>query len=337
MNSLLSFAQRTLLVVAGLAASSAAHAGLTVSGTQLRESNGNALVLRGVNLPHAWYAGRTDAALAAIAATGANSVRVVLSSGYRWTRTPEADVARIIARCKSLGLIAVLEVHDTTGYGEDTAAANLVNATNYWVGIRKALIGNEDHVVINIANEPFGNSLAASEWVNGHATAIATLRKNGLTHALMVDAPNWGQDWKFYMRDNAAVLLARDSRRNLMFSVHMYEVFGSDATINNYLRAFNDKKLALVIGEFGGDHRGAHVDEAAIMRRARDYNVGYMGWSWSGNDSSTKSLDIAIGWNAAQLSTWGRNDPGHRWHRSNLASGERVRPAVRLKSCSRRL
>ncbi|KPL48088.1 beta-mannosidase [Xanthomonas axonopodis] len=307
MNSLLSFAQRTLLVAAGLALSSAAHAGLTVSGTQLRESNGNALVLRGVNLPHAWYAGRTDAALAAIAATGANSVRVVLSSGYRWTRTPEADVARIIARCKSLGLIAVLEVHDTTGYGDDTAAANLVNATNYWVGIRKALIGNEDHVVINIANEPFGNSLTASEWVNGHATAIATLRKNGLTHALMVDAPNWGQDWQFYMRDNAAVLLARDSRRNLMFSVHMYEVFGSDATINNYLRAFNDKKLALVIGEFGGDHRGARVDEAAIMRRARDYNVGYMGWSWSGNDSSTKSLDIAIGWNAAQLSTWGRN------------------------------
>ncbi|WP_184650668.1 glycoside hydrolase family 5 protein [Xanthomonas euroxanthea] len=296
-----------LLVVAGLALSSAAHAGLSVSGTQLRESNGNTVVLRGVNLPHAWYASRTDAALAAIAATGANSVRVVLSSGYRWNRTPEADVARIIARCKSLGLIAVLEVHDTTGYGEDGAAASLSHATAYWTSIRKALIGNEDHVIINIGNEPFGNQLSASEWVNGHATAIAALRKTGLTHALMVDAPNWGQDWKFYMRDNAAALLARDSRRNLIFSVHMYEVFGSDATVNKYLRAFRDKKLALVIGEFGGDHRGAQVDEAAIMRRAREYNVGYLGWSWSGNDSSTQSLDIAIGWNATRLSSWGRN------------------------------
>ncbi|MCF5935485.1 glycoside hydrolase family 5 protein, partial [Xanthomonas perforans] len=47
--------------------------------------------------------------------------------------------------------------------------------------------------------------------------------------------------------------------------------------------------------------------EAAIMRCARVYDVGYMGRSRSGNDSSTKSLDIAIGWNAAQLSTWGRN------------------------------
>ncbi|MBB4729728.1 mannan endo-1,4-beta-mannosidase [Xanthomonas arboricola] len=301
------FAHRMLLVVAGLAVSSAAHAGLSVSGTQLRESNGNTVVLRGVNLPHAWYASRTDAALAAIAATGANSVRVVLSSGYRWNRTPEAEVSRIIARCKSLGLIAVLEVHDTTGYGEDGAAAGLAHATAYWTSIRKALIGNEDQVIINIGNEPFGNQLSASEWVNGHATAIAALRKAGLTHALMVDAPNWGQDWKFYMRDNAAALLARDSRRNLIFSVHMYEVFGSDATVNNYLRAFRDKKLALVIGEFGGDHRGAHVDEAAIMRRARDYNVGYLGWSWSGNDSSTQSLDIAIGWNATRLSSWGRN------------------------------
>lgn len=60
-----------------------------------------------------------------------------------------------------------------------------------------------------------------------------------------------------------------------------------------------------MIGEFGGDHRGANVDEASIMRRAREYSVGYMGWSWSGNDSSTKSLDIAVGWNAARLSTWG--------------------------------
>ncbi|CAD0325066.1 cellulase family glycosylhydrolase [Xanthomonas hortorum pv. gardneri] len=294
-----------LLITAGLALSSAAHAGLSVSGTRLRESNGNALVLRGVNLPHAWYTSRTDAALVAIAATGANSVRVVLSSGYRWNRTPEAEVARIIARCKSLGLIAVLEVHDTTGYGEDGAAAGLAHATAYWTSIRKALIGNEDHVIINIGNEPFGNRLSASEWVNGHATAIAALRKSGLTHALMVDAPNWGQDWQFYMRDNAAALLARDSKRNVIFSVHMYEVFGSDATVNNYLRAFRDKKLTLVIGEFGGDHRGANVDEASIMRRAREYSVGYMGWSWSGNDSSTKSLDIAVGWNAARLSTWG--------------------------------
>ncbi|MBB3802121.1 mannan endo-1,4-beta-mannosidase [Xanthomonas arboricola] len=299
-------AQRALLLVAGLALASAAQAGLSVSGTQLRESNGNALVLRGINLPHAWFADRTDAALAQIAATGANSVRVVLSSAHRWNRTPEAEVARIIARCKSLGLIAVLEVHDTTGYGEDGAAGTLADAANYWTSIRGALVGQENYVIINVGNEPYGNRLSASEWVTGHARAIATLRNAGLTHALMVDAPNWGQDWQFYMRDNAAALLALDSRRNLVFSVHMYEVFGNDATVDAYLRAFQGNRLALVVGEFGADHRGAQVDEAAIMRRARQYNVGYMGWSWSGNDSSTQSLDIVLGWDPTRLSSWGR-------------------------------
>ncbi|WP_372383409.1 glycoside hydrolase family 5 protein [Xanthomonas sp. NCPPB 1068] len=299
-------AQRALLLMAGLALASAAHAGLSVSGTQLRESNGNALVLRGINLPHAWFADRTDAALAQIAATGANSVRVVLSSGHRWNRTPEAEVARIIARCKSLGLIAVLEVHDTTGYGEDGAAGTLADAATYWTSIRGALVGQENYVIINVGNEPYGNRLSASEWVNGHARAIATLRNAGLTHALMVDAPNWGQDWQFYMRDNAAALLALDSRRNLVFSVHMYEVFGNDATVDAYLRAFQGNRLALVVGEFGADHRGAQVDEAAIMRRARQYNVGYMGWSWSGNESSTQSLDIVLGWDPTRLSSWGR-------------------------------
>lgn len=307
MNLFHRLAQRSVLLIAGLALTSLAHAGLSVSGTQLRESNGNALVLRGINLPHTWFTDRTDAALAQIAATGANSVRVVLSSGQRWNRTPEAEVARIIARCKSLGLIAVLEVHDTTGYGEEGAAASLADAASYWTSVRGALVGQEDYVIINIGNEPFGNRLSASEWVNGHARAIATLRNAGLTHALMVDAPNWGQDWQFYMRDNAAAVLAQDSRRNVVFSVHMYEVFGSDAPVDSYLRAFRTNGLALVVGEFGADHRGAQVDEAAIMRRAREYGVGYMGWSWSGNDSSNQSLDIVLGWDPTRLSSWGRS------------------------------
>ncbi|KAB7766483.1 cellulase family glycosylhydrolase [Xanthomonas maliensis] len=297
---------RLVLLVAGCLAAFAAQAGLGVSGTAVREADGSVLLLRGVNLPHAWYADRSDAALAAIAATGANSVRIVLSSGYRWTRTPETEVTRLIERCKQLGLIAVLEVHDTTGYGEDTAAGSLAQAAAYWTSIRKALIGQEDYVILNIGNEPFGNRLSASEWVTGHAKAIATLRTAGLTHLLMVDAPNWGQDWQFYMRDNASALLGRDVRRNLLFSVHMYEVFNSDAKVDAYLRAFRAKGLALVVGEFGADHRGAHVDEAAIMQRARQYGVGTFGWSWSGNDNSTQSLDVVVGWNPAQLSSWGR-------------------------------
>jgi mannan endo-1,4-beta-mannosidase len=42
-------------------------------------------------------------------------VRVVLSSGARWTKNSASDVANVIELCKSNKPICVLEVHDTTG------------------------------------------------------------------------------------------------------------------------------------------------------------------------------------------------------------------------------
>ncbi|MFT4247321.1 MAG: glycoside hydrolase family 5 protein [Pseudomonas sp.] len=297
--------RRLLLALALLGTTLSAQAGLHVSGSQLKEGNGNVFVMRGINLPHAWYVDRSPQALVSIAATGANTVRLVLGSGARWRRTPASQVADLIARCKALGLIAVLDVHDTTGYGDDGAASTLSSAADYWIGIREALIGQEDYVVINIGNEPFGNALKPGEWVNQHAAAIAKLRKAGLTHALMVDAPNWGQDWQYYMRDNAAALLALDSQRNLIFSVHMYEVFNSDDKVDKYMSAFHRNKLALVVGEFGAEHRGAKVAAAAIMRSAQAYGVGYLGWSWSGNEGRNRSLDVVNGWDASSRSSWG--------------------------------
>jgi len=82
------------LAVATLA--SQALAGFTVSGTQLLDGNGNNFIMRGVNHPHAWYTGQTGA-FADIAATGANTVRVVLSNGHQWTRNSESDVANVIS------------------------------------------------------------------------------------------------------------------------------------------------------------------------------------------------------------------------------------------------
>lgn len=41
MNTIPRLAQRLVLILAGLVLASSAHAGLSVSGTQLKESNGN--------------------------------------------------------------------------------------------------------------------------------------------------------------------------------------------------------------------------------------------------------------------------------------------------------
>ncbi len=284
-----------------------AFAGWTVNGSQVLDPNGNAFVFRGVNHPHAWYTGRLNQSLQDIAATGANSVRVVLSNGTQWTRNNGADVTNVINQCKLNKLVCVLEVHDSTGFGESAAATHISRATEYWLSadIKAAITGQEDYVVVNIANEPFGNSTSAATYTNDHITAIRALREGGLTHMLMVDAANWGQDWSNAMRDNAPAILAADPRKNVVFSVHMYEVYNSASIVQSYLSSFQNRGLALVVGEFGADHNGSNVAEEAILQYAQDMGIGYLGWSWSGNGSCCTSLDIVLNWNPAALSPWG--------------------------------
>ncbi|MEU1123137.1 cellulase family glycosylhydrolase [Streptomyces sp. NPDC005899] len=293
-----------LLSVFGPTPSAEAATGLRVSDGRLYEANGKEFVMRGVNHAHAWYPDRTGS-IADIAAEGANTVRIVLSSGDRWTRTSTAEVSSLIGRCKAAKLICVLEVHDTTGYGEDGAAASLDKAADYWVGIKSALEGQENYVVVNIGNEPFGNTGTAA-WTGATKNAITKLRKAGLHHALMVDAPNWGQDWSGTMRDNAASVFASDPDRNTIFSIHMYGVYDTAAEVRAYLKHFVDNRLPLVVGEFGDQHSDGNPDEDAIMATAQSLRLGYLGWSWSGNGSGVEYLDLVSGFDATSLTSWGK-------------------------------
>ncbi|MFF6887978.1 cellulase family glycosylhydrolase [Streptomyces sp. NPDC012421] len=293
-----------LLPVFGTAgAAQAADGGIHVSNGRVYEANGSEFVMRGVNHAHTWYPSETGA-IADIAATGANTVRVVLSSGDRWTETSASEVSSIIGDCKTNKVICVLEVHDTTGYGEDGAAATLDQAADYWVGVKSDLQGQEDYVVVNIGNEPFGNS-GYTAWTDATKNAIGKLRNAGIENALMVDAPNWGQDWSNTMRSNAASVFAADPHRNTIFSIHMYGVYDTAAEVQDYLNHFVNNGLPIVVGEFGDNHSDGNPDENAIMATAQSLRVGYLGWSWSGNGSGVEYLDMVNGFDAGSLTTWG--------------------------------
>ncbi|KRA82454.1 beta-mannosidase [Streptomyces sp. Root66D1] len=293
-----------LLPVFGTAgAAQAADSGIHVSNGRVYEANGSEFVMRGVNHALAWYPTETGA-VADIAAKGANTVRVVLSSGDRWTKTSTSQVSSIIDDCKTNKVICVLEVHDTTGYGEDGAAATLDQAADYWVGVKSALQGQEDYVVVNIGNEPYGNSGYAA-WTGATKNAVVKLRNAGITNALMVDAPNWGQDWSNTMRDNAASVFASDPRRNTIFSIHMYGVYDTAAEVQSYLNHFVNNRLPIIVGEFGDNHSDGNPDENAIMATARSLRVGYLGWSWSGNGSGVEYLDMVTGFDPNALTAWG--------------------------------
>ncbi|WP_250008716.1 cellulase family glycosylhydrolase [Actinoplanes sp. M2I2] len=300
----------TVLATALLAAAAAvlffpgpafAATGLHVVGRDIAEANGQTFVMRGVNHPHAWYADRTGS-FADIKAAGANTVRVVLSGG-RWTANTASDVTNVIALCKQNKLICVLENHDTTGYGEDGAAYTLDQAANYWIGLKSVLVGQEDYVVINIGNEPIGNT-NPGQWTAATVAAIQKMRSNGFEHLLMVDAPNWGQDWTYVMRDNGQTILDADTRKNTVLSIHMYAVFNTASSITNYLDTFASKGWPLVIGEFGWQFAAGEVDDATILSEAVKRNLGYLAWSWSGNTDPI--LDMTTNFDAARLTTWGQ-------------------------------
>ncbi|NYH45799.1 mannan endo-1,4-beta-mannosidase [Micromonospora jinlongensis] len=294
------------LLVAVLAFGQPAHAaaGFSVANGRLYDANGTEFIMRGVNHAHTWYPQQTSS-FADVKALGANTVRVVLSSGDRWTRNTNADVANVISTCKGNRLICVLEVHDTTGYGEQSGAITLDRAVDYWLSLADVLAGQERFVIVNIGNEPYGNQNYAS-WATDNANAIKRLRAGGLTHTIMVDAPNWGQDWSFTMRDNAASVFAADPARNTVFSIHMYGVFDTAAEISDYLGRFRSAGLPIVVGEFGFNHSDGDPDEDTILAYSQANGIGWLGWSWSGNGGGVEYLDLATSFNPANLTTWGQ-------------------------------
>src|SRR6266498_84270 len=128
----------------------AATPGFHVGGRLLLDANGNNFIMRGINVPHNWYPDETSSSFQNIKAKGVNTVRVVLSSGQNWPKNSASDVANVINLCKINKLVCMLEVHDTTGYGEDASATTLAQAVSYWNEIKSALVGQEAYVIINI-------------------------------------------------------------------------------------------------------------------------------------------------------------------------------------------
>jgi hypothetical protein len=131
------------------------------------------------------------------------------------------------------------------------------------------------------------------------------MRNAGFHHTLMVDAPNWGQDWQFIMRDNAASIFNSDPDRNTIFSIHMYGVFNTASKVQSYIATFVNHGLPLVIGEFGDNAPDGNPDEDAIMSQAQSKGIGYMGWSWSGNSGGVEYLDMVTNFDPNQRTAWG--------------------------------
>ena len=278
------------------------QSGFSVSGTDLLDANGNKFVMRGINHPHSWFASQDETALKAIAATGANTVRIVCGDGQQYNRDSADTLKALVERCKELEMIAILEVHDITGKDE---LSGLEKTVDYWIEVKDALIGNEAYVILNIANEWVG-TWESSVWAQGYTAAIPRLREAGIKNTIMVDSAGWGQYGKS-IAEKGAEVFAADPLGNTMFSIHMYGSAGKNkASITRNLTGVTEQNLCVVVGEFGYNHSDGDVDEGYIMQYCTENEIGYLGWSWKGNGGGVEYLDLALEWDGSALSAdWG--------------------------------
>lgn len=283
-----------------------ANADFRVEGGRLVDRCGQPFVMRGVNLTHAWAPEHTRQSIRDVARAGANTVRITVGTGNWFRRSPKAEVRGLLRLARSQRLITVLSVHDTTGWGAADEAVHLGAVLPYWFDLRNVLHGREDYVLINIANEPMAGSATPAMWLEANRTAIAALRAAGLRHTIVIDADGYGQDAAGTMRETARELFESDPLRNVVFSVHMYQTYGTDDAVVAYLEAFRTASLPLIVGEFGPDHHGEPVAEQAILESAERLGFGWLAWSWSGNGPPARNLDMVEGFDADRVTDWGR-------------------------------
>jgi mannan endo-1,4-beta-mannosidase len=266
---------------------------------KLNDAYGNAFVMRGVNNAHIYF--DTSArylawqALDNIATYKTNTIRVV------WDTTGTAALlSEVLYRVVELKMVPIVELHDVTGNQD---ANRLLDMAKYYTkaDVKQVLSDFRAYLLINIANEWSGTS----NYAAAYQAAIKQLRDNGVSHTLVIDASGYGQDASSIF-NNATTLTNADPQKNLLFSVHMYGQYGSAAAVETVLAQAQSSAVPLIVGEFGHQLSGAPVAWQDILAKCQTRNIGYIAWSWMGNDSMNMQLDMAKAWEGP-LTTWGQN------------------------------
>jgi mannan endo-1,4-beta-mannosidase len=294
-----------------LAVTHAWSQGFSVSGTSLIDANGNNFIMKGINVPLAWFIDDVNNNIANIRnRTGANTLRIVVG-----TETSDDAWQTCVQKCINNDMIPMVELHDVTG---NTDARALNRMAQFWAS-KASFLTRPDiarYILINIANEWGDWNMATNNpgaWNTAYRTAITTIRNAGINTTLVVDAPNYGQDRNNgnTIRTYASDLQSYDPRHNLLFSVHMYCEWGTSgsSSINSGLPSIKNAGIPIIVGEFGYQHSEGSgtcdIDESLILSTCQSNGIGWLAWSWKGNGSPVQYLDLSYDWAGTSLTSWG--------------------------------
>lgn len=302
--------------------------GFTTNNTNgnLLDACGNNFIMKGMNVPLAWYVSNVNGSIAALKTnTKSNCLRIVVQ-----TNTADNDWQTCVRNCINNKIIPMVELHDVTG---STDAAALKRMGDFWASKASFLnstnsngVNIQKHILINLANE-WGTWQTATNGGNGSGTwpaavkaAIQPMRTAGIKTTIVVDAVGYGQDvqsaknLKAYAKEIMTAdggYLGAGSIGNILFSVHMYCQWasGGDSQIST-LSTIKSAGIPVIVGEFGYQHDNGNggvcdIDEQSILNTCQTNGVGWLAWSQKGNGSPVEYLDLCTDWNCTQLSSFG--------------------------------
>jgi mannan endo-1,4-beta-mannosidase len=299
-----------LLLTSGAIASAAGEAeaaspapGYYVDGHEIFDACGEKVVLRGVNHPTI-FVDRSGEAMAEIAKTGANAVRIF------WFATrdiPLSAAEDAVMAAVDNGMIPMIELHDST------CKWDLDPIVDYWTRpdsvefIRK----HEAYLMVNIANEASAPSSEA--FRDAYASIVPRLRAAGIHTPLVIDGSRCGRDYEVLF-DHGAELLDADPDRNLIFSAHLYDALDPES-LTAVLEESIELELPFIVGEF--THRsppgcGNMIEYGHLIAEAERLGLGWLAWSWGDDNPDTwwnsdcPAFDMTRTFSHSTLDGWGK-------------------------------
>ena len=290
--------------------------GFHTDGVRLLDANGKEFLMRGYNYSYAWQKDYWDAAFKTAKKYNCNALRIQLSDGQKdlGGYCNANQVSDLIKSCKDNHFIGVFNVQDTGG-GDDPNV--LLHAADYWVGIKNAVIGQEKYCIVNIGNEwmespgrdcngEWGN-YEEKLWSNTYIEAVRRIRRAGIKNTLMIDCNGYGQYADIIWKEGQRILdedkkYFKDGKPNIIFSIHFYEkacYWDYEKGTGSRVAHSIDKALSIgapvCIGEYAYSRKSEEwkMDWETIQDYSKTMNIGYLGWSFTGNgDAESQGLDM---------------------------------------------
>lgn len=290
--------------------------GFHTDGVRLLDANGKEFLMRGYNYSYAWQKDLWGAAFSTAKKYKCNALRIQLSDGQKSLGgyCDANQVSSLIKSCKDNHFIGVFNVQDTGG-GNDKNV--LLHAADYWVGIKNAVIGQEKYCIVNIGNEWMGSpgrdcngewgDYQKNLWSDTYIEAVRRIRSAGIKNTLMIDCNGYGQYADIIWKEGQRILdedkkYFKDGKPNIIFSIHFYEkacYWDYEKGVGSRVAHSIDKALSIgapvCIGEYAYSRKSEEwkMDWETIQDYSKTMNIGYLGWSFTGNgDAESQGLDM---------------------------------------------